>query len=119
MEKILNYIDGQLHEPIDGEYIDNFEPAKGEVYSLIPKSNEKDVNKAVEAAKSSFKAWSETPKDERAAILYRISELIEENAEMLAQAESKDNGKPVSSGIYLYKLKAGNVNISRKMLLLK
>jgi len=96
MEKILNYINGELHEPIDGGFIDNFEPATGEVYSLIAKSNEKDVDKAVVAAKAAFKGWSETPKDERAAILYRISELIEENAELLAQAESKDNGKPVS-----------------------
>lgn len=96
MEKILNYINGELHEPIDGAYIDNFEPATGKVYSLIPKSNQKDVDKAVVAAKAAFKSWSETPKDERAAVLYRISELIEENAEMLAQAESKDNGKPVN-----------------------
>ena len=96
MEKILNYINGELLEPTDGEYIDNFEPAKGGVYSLIAKSNQKDVDKAVVAAKAAFKSWSETTKDERAAVLYRISALIEENLEMLAQAESKDNGKPVS-----------------------
>ena len=96
MEKILNYINGQLVKPISGEYIDNFEPATGEVYSMIPKSNHADVDKAVVAANDAFKSWSETPKDDRAAVLYRISELIEENAEMLAAAESKDNGKPVS-----------------------
>lgn len=96
MEKILNYINGRLVEPIEGAYIDNFEPATAQVYSLIPRSSESDVDSAVAAANAAFKSWSETSKDDRAAVLYRISELIEENAEMLAAAESKDNGKPVS-----------------------
>jgi len=96
MEKILNYIDGELVEPVSGEYIDNFEPATGSVYCGIPDSTASDVEKAVTAAKNAFLKWSNTSKDERSKILYKISELIEEELESLAQAESKDNGKPVS-----------------------
>ncbi len=96
MEKILNYIDGKLIEPQSNEYLDNYEPATAEVYSLIPDSDEKDVTIAVEAAQKAFPLWSNTSKDERSKILYRISELIEENLADLAAAESKDNGKPLS-----------------------
>jgi aminomuconate-semialdehyde/2-hydroxymuconate-6-semialdehyde dehydrogenase len=96
MDKILNYINGELLEPINGGFIENFEPAKGEVYSLIPDSNKSDVDLATEAAKKAFPSWSKTPVEKRSKILLRISELIEENLDALAQAESRDNGKPLS-----------------------
>lgn len=96
MEKILNYIDGEFIEPLGGKYLDNFEPATGKVYSLIPDSDKKDLELAVKAAKKAFDTWSTTSKDQRSQILYRISELIEQRLESLAQAESKDNGKPLS-----------------------
>ncbi len=54
MLKIENYIGGELSAPASGEYLDNFNPATGEVYSLIPDSDERDVEKAVEAAKKAF-----------------------------------------------------------------
>ena len=50
MEKLRNYVNGQYVEPISNEYLDNYEPGTGKVYSLIPNSNEEDVNQAVEAA---------------------------------------------------------------------
>lgn len=96
MEKISNYIDGKLVEPRSIQYLDNYEPATAEVYSLIPDSDEQDVAIAVEAAKKAFPIWSNTSKDERSKVLYRISELIEENLAELAAAESRDNGKPLS-----------------------
>lgn len=96
MEKILNYIDGELVEPKNGNYLDNYDPSRGEVYAQIPRSSKEDVELAVSAAKKAFKGWSETSKDRRSAILYRLSELIESNLDSLAEAESKDNGKPVS-----------------------
>jgi aminomuconate-semialdehyde/2-hydroxymuconate-6-semialdehyde dehydrogenase len=96
MLKIQNYINGQLIEPIGKQYIDNYDPSTGKVYSLLPDSDELDVLQAVEAAKKAFPAWSMMPKDNRAAILLRISALIDQNLERLAKAESKDNGKPVS-----------------------
>lgn len=95
MNKILNYINGELIEPIGKTYLDNFQPATGKVYSLIPDSDERDVQLAVEAAKKAFPEWSVLPKESRSKILVRISELIEKNLDRLALAESTDNGKPV------------------------
>ena len=96
MLKIENYINGELHAPISGNYIDNYNPSKGEVYSLIPNSDEKDVENAVQAAKKAFPSWSKTPKNERSKILVRLADLIEENLEELAIAEATDNGKPLA-----------------------
>ncbi len=96
MLKIENYINGELTSPASGEYLDNFNPAIGEVYSYIPDSDERDVARAVEAAKVAFPAWSTTSPEERFAILMRLVSLIERDLEALALAESIDNGKPVS-----------------------
>lgn len=96
MEKILNYIGGKLVEPISREFLDNIEPATGQPYGLIPDSDERDILQATEAAQAAFKGWSETPIDQRSRILQRLAQLIEDNLEMLAVAESRDNGKPVS-----------------------
>lgn len=93
---IENYIGGEMVAPASGEYFDNFEPATGEVYSQIPDSDDRDVNLAADAAKSAFPGWAKTPPEERFAILMRLVALIERDLEPLAQAESKDNGKPVS-----------------------
>lgn len=96
MLKIENYIGGELVMPASGEYLDNFEPATGEVYSYIPDSDDRDVNLAADAARASFPAWSRTPPEERFEILMRLVALIERDLEPLAIAESVDNGKPVS-----------------------
>ncbi len=96
MEKILNYIGGELTPPLNGKFLDNVNPASGEVYSLVPDSQEVDVKRAVEAAKKAFPAWSAlTPKD-RSAYLSKISDLITKNLDQLALAETIDNGKPIS-----------------------
>ena len=58
MEKLQNYINGELVAPISGEYFDNFEPATGKVYSLIPDSDLADVETATAAAKAAFPIWS-------------------------------------------------------------
>jgi len=96
MQKIKNYINGELIEPIAKLYIDNYNPATGKVYSLIPDSDEKDVAVATEAALAAFPQWSNTSKEVRSRILLKIAELIEQNLERLAIAESMDNGKPVA-----------------------
>lgn len=94
-EKILNYIGGELKAPANGKYIDNVNPATGEVYSYIPDSTAQDVEEAVAAAKAAFPAWSATPAEEKFRILNRISELIDQNLDALALAETNDNGKPL------------------------
>ena len=96
MEIIKNYIDGTLVEPKSGAYLDNFNPATGQVYSQIPDSAEEDVNDAVKAAKLAYPSWSKTAKETRSEILVKIAMLIEKNLDRLALAESMDNGKPVS-----------------------
>ncbi|MCG8603419.1 aldehyde dehydrogenase family protein, partial [bacterium] len=96
MITISNYIDGELTPPISGEYLDNYEPAIGAVYSRTPDSDTKDVEAAVQAAQSAFHGWSATTAAERAAVINRIADLIDANLPRLAQAESRDNGKPVS-----------------------
>ncbi|MFN8165587.1 MAG: aldehyde dehydrogenase [Bacteroidia bacterium] len=95
MKKILNYINGTLQEPLSGQFLDNVNPATGEVYSLIPDSDERDVELAVKAAQDAFHSWSTMPKNKRASILLRISEMINERLDEFALAESIDNGKPL------------------------
>lgn len=95
MQKIANYINGELLAPIGQQYLDNYEPATGEVYSLIPDSDERDVQLAVDAAKAAFPAWSNTPLEERMLIMMRIADGIEKRMDEFVAAESKDNGKPL------------------------
>jgi aminomuconate-semialdehyde/2-hydroxymuconate-6-semialdehyde dehydrogenase len=95
MKKILNYINGQLLEPQGGAYLDNINPAKGEVYSLVPNSQAADVEAAYQAAKAAFPAWSKTSVQTRFDILMRIAKGIEARFEEFALAESVDNGKPL------------------------
>ena len=96
MEKILNYINGELVEPTNGEYLDNYNPSNGEVYSLIPDSEKKDIDNAVAAAKEAFKTWSKTTKQYRSDMLMKLADTIEKYTDELIVAESKDNGKPES-----------------------
>lgn len=96
MLEIQNYIDGKLLAPVTGEYLENINPATAEVYSLIPDSDERDVELAVEAAKHAFPSWKQTSHEERFEILMRLVRLIERDLDTLAEAESVDNGKPVS-----------------------
>ncbi|WP_103071125.1 aldehyde dehydrogenase [Aquimarina sediminis] len=96
MKKILNYINGEFKAPLQDEWIDNYNPSIGEVYSLIPNSSTADVQNAYEAASQAFPTWSETPLEQRSRILAKIASLITENLEQLAKAEAIDNGKPLS-----------------------
>jgi len=95
MQKIANYINGEMQAPLNGEYIDNFNPAKGEVYSQIPNSMSEDVEQAVRAAKEAFPTWSKLKNSERSEYLTKISKRIDEKLDELALAESIDNGKPL------------------------
>lgn len=95
MKKIANYINGELVAPQSGSYLDNFNPAKGEVYSLIPDSDHQDIELATAAAKNAFASWANTSKEERSKIMLKIAQLIEDRLDEFAIAESMDNGKPV------------------------
>lgn len=94
-KQISNYIGGSFLAPINGKYMDNTNPATGEVYSQTPDSDAADVNIAVAAAQAAFKAWSNKPAEERFKIINKIAELIDCHLDELALAETNDNGKPL------------------------
>ena len=96
MDRILNYIDGELIPPNGDRWFDNYNPATGEPYSLVPDSDTADVDLAVQAAKRAFTVWSTTPAKQRSDLLLRIVAMIEERSDDLARAESIDTGKPLS-----------------------
>ncbi len=94
MEDIRNYIDGEFVEPLQGNYIDLIDPSKGSPYSKVPASDYQDVELALTSAEKAFQNWSSETIENRSILLHRIADLIEENLEELADAESLDNGKP-------------------------
>lgn len=96
METIKNYINGSYQNPTKDQWIDNYNPSNGEVYGQIPNSSTQDVEDAFNAAKIAFPSWSKTTLEARSRILIKISELLEAHLERFAEAESKDNGKPIS-----------------------
>jgi len=97
MQRIANYIAGELVPPVSGRYLENIEPATGRRYSEVPDSDAADIDRAVAAAKKAFLAWAEAPLEERSRLLRRIADLIEAKTDALARAESVDAGKPLSA----------------------
>ena len=90
-----NYIGGNLVGPLSGKFIENSNPATGELLNHVPDSGESDIDVAVKAAKEAFETWSIMPVEERFTILNRIASLIDDNLDELALAETTDNGKPL------------------------
>ncbi|HEX4910560.1 MAG TPA: aldehyde dehydrogenase, partial [Permianibacter sp.] len=95
MTDILNYINGELVPAQGNSWLDNYEPATGEIYSRIADSDERDVELAVQAAQAAFPAWKRTSLDERARLLSAVADKLEHWNDALAEAESMDNGKPI------------------------
>lgn len=96
MQGIKNYINGEFVAPVQGNYIDNYEPATGQVYGQIPNSDSADIELAYSAANKAFPSWSKTTLAERSAILSKIAYTITQKLDFLAKAEARDNGKPFS-----------------------
>ena len=90
-----NFVGGHWVPPVHGEYVENFTPATGEPFTEVPKSTPEDIELALDAAHAAREAWAETSATERSRILNRVADAIEENVELLAVAESWENGKPV------------------------
>ena len=95
-KKIKNYIGGKMLEAAGGQWLENFEPATGQVYSRIPDSATSDIDAAVAAAAGAFPGWSATPAAERSQWLLKLAALVERDLETLVRAESVDSGKPVT-----------------------
>jgi len=96
MDYLKNYINGNYCDAASGTWIDNYNPSDGSVYAQIPDSSKQDVANAYTAAQDAFPEWSNTTIETRSKILLKIADLIQENLAVLAQAEAKDNGKPLS-----------------------
>lgn len=94
-EKYDNYIGGKYVPPTKGQYFDNVTPVTGEVFCQVARSTKEDVELALDAAHEAKDAWGKTSPTERAKILHQIADAIEDNLEMLAVAETWDNGKAV------------------------
>jgi aminomuconate-semialdehyde/2-hydroxymuconate-6-semialdehyde dehydrogenase len=95
MDKLYNYINGKLVEPVNANYLSNFNPAEGTAYNLVPDSDAQDVAEAVKAAKGAFTYWSTMPLDKRSKVINKIADLIDRDLDQLAFAESVDQGKPL------------------------
>ncbi len=94
-QRYENYIGGKWTPPVDGQYMDNISPVNGQVFCQVPRSNEKDINLALDAAHAAAPAWGKTPVAQRSALLLQLANIIEANVETLAVAETWDNGKAV------------------------
>ena len=90
-----NYVGGHFIGPLSGKFIENLNPATGELMGYIPDSSEQDVAAAVHAAEAAFPSWSVTTAEQRFRVLNRIADLIELHLDELAKTETDDNGKPL------------------------
>ncbi|GAA0303722.1 aldehyde dehydrogenase [Psychrosphaera haliotis] len=94
-ETYANFIGGQWVAPVDGVYFDNVSPVDGKAFCKIPRSNHKDIELALDAAHKAKDAWGKTAAAERSNKLLKIADIMEANLELLAVAETWDNGKAI------------------------
>lgn len=92
---VKNIINGDHHDTISGKTFDNLSPLDNSLICTVAEGDADDIDKAVQAAHSAFPAWRDIPAKNRRDILYRVADLIEENAEELALLESLDTGQPI------------------------
>ncbi|MFT6169460.1 MAG: aldehyde dehydrogenase, partial [Celeribacter sp.] len=90
-----NFIGGAFVAPVNGKYFDNITPIDGSVVCEVARSDADDVNLALDAAHAAKVAWGKTSATERSNILLKVADRLEENLDLLAQAETWDNGKPI------------------------
>ncbi len=90
-----NYIGGKWVAPAAGRYFDNISPITGRPICQIARSQAADVELALHAAHAAKDKWAATAPAQRAAVLYKIADRIDENRELLAAVETIDNGKPI------------------------
>ncbi|HMB97275.1 MAG TPA: aldehyde dehydrogenase family protein [Balneolaceae bacterium] len=90
-----NFIDGKFTPPVDGDYFDAISPVDGQPFAKVARSNEKDINLALDAAHKAKEEWGNTSATERSILLNKIADVMEENLEFLARVETIDNGKAI------------------------
>jgi aldehyde dehydrogenase len=97
--KYDNFIGGKWVPPVKGQYFENISPVTGKAFTQIARSTSEDIELALDAAHAAREAWGKTSVTERSIILNKIADRIEANLEMLAVAETYDNGKPIRETI--------------------
>lgn len=95
MEKVLNYISGELRPAVEHGWLDDFAPSTGTVHAHIADSGPADVEMAFQAAHAALPGWSALGRKGRHDAIMRVADLVERDLELFAKAESLDNGKPV------------------------
>jgi aldehyde dehydrogenase len=90
-----NFIGGQWVEPVGGRYFENTSPVTGQKLCEVARSDAQDIEKALDAAHAAKESWGRTSVAERALLLNRLAQAMEDNLDRLARAETWDNGKPI------------------------
>lgn len=90
-----NFIGGKWVPPLGGQYFDNGSPINGEFFCQVPRSDARDIDLALDAAHDAFRTWGQTSVTERANLLLKIADRVEQNIELLAVAETWENGKAI------------------------
>jgi aldehyde dehydrogenase len=94
-----HYIGGEYVPPAKGQYFENPTPITGKTFTEIARGTAEDIDRALDAAEGAAPGWGKTSPDERAGILLKIADRVEQNLEKLAVAESWENGKPVREAL--------------------
>ena len=94
-QRYENFIGGQWRAPAGGQYFENASPITGKVITHVARSQAEDIERALDAAHAAKDAWGKTSATERANVLLKIADRIEQNLDLLAHAETWDNGKPI------------------------
>lgn len=90
-----NFIGGEWVAPVKNEYYDNLTPVTGEVLCKVASSSTDDIELALDAAHKAKGEWGKMPVQQRANLLLKVADRMEQNIELLANAETWDNGKPI------------------------
>lgn len=91
------HIGGKAHNPCSGEWLGSLNPATQEVWAMIPRGGAEDAAVAAAAAHAALRgAWAKLTPTQRGAMMFRLADLLERDAELLAQLDARDNGKPIS-----------------------
>src|SRR4051794_30137633 len=97
VQRLQNFVGGEAVDAVEGGIEEIVNPATGETIAEVPKGTQADVDRAVEAAKNAWPEWRESTPAERAELLLKLADVLEENAEELAEIESRNVGKPLGA----------------------
>jgi len=96
------FIDGKFVDAESGKTFNSPNPATGETFAEVAEGDAADIDKAVSAARRAFEGkWSKISARDRGRMIFKLAQLIEQNAAQLAETETSDNGKPIRESTYV------------------